>query len=541
MFQPVNLNECPWPDKYGGKDLSSGADIRVPRPRLVLKSRRRVTPAILPTNEKDLGKYQLPNRDRDLDTFLRAVVDACVSNVAVLDEFGTLLYASKSWCRFEKANHLGSRQNGTFPDYFDDCKRFLDPVTGEQINASLTDDILQILVGDEKEFHRRYCYFGASAPLHFVTHAARLDLPDSGFRVLVTHDDVVVVQEALRESEERLSQLLETTKILAWEAELETLRFTYVSEHALEMLGYPIAHWYEPNFLASHIHRDDEKRALSIYQEHSQLPDQFDQTFRIVARDGRIVWLQNLVSVTRENGKPTKMRGFMIDISERKRTEEALQDLGGRLIAAQEEERRRLARELHDDLNQRMALLSIELEQLAQGIHKPPSVRGRLRKLQKQAQEISADIHRLSYKLHPSKLDHLGLSAAVKGLCQEISESQDIKIELKQTGFPADLPKDVTLCAFRIVQEALRNCVKHSGAQTVHVLLEKTADAVRLSVTDYGCGFDMESDVMKKGLGFMSMRERLHLLGGRFQIHSRPSQGTCIKVSIPLIFPSANS
>ena len=235
-----------------------------------------------------------------------------------------------------------------------------------------------------------------------------------------------------------------------------------------------------------------------------------------------------------ENGKPTSMHGFMIDISERKRAEEALQALSGRLIAAQEEERRRVARELHDDLNQRMALVAIELAQLAQETQKMVSLRPRFRKLQKQANEISSDIHRLSYKLHPSKLDHLGLAAAVKSLCKESSGVGNLKIELKQTGFPAVLSNDVTLCAFRVVQEALRNCVKHSGAQTVRVVLEKTDDTLHLSVSDTGCGFDTQSDVMKMGLGFVSMKERLLLVGGEIQIHSRPLQGTSIKVSIPL-------
>jgi len=503
--------------------------------KFLIQSRQRLSPGTFASQARELAKHNFAEGDHNLDKFLRAVVDACASNVAVLDEVGTILYASKAWRLFEKANGLGGRHLSTSPNYFEECKRFTEPSTGEQNIATLRDDIHRILIGEEREFHRKYSYYGLSQPRHFVTHAARLNLPGSAFRVLVTHDDVVIAKEALKKSEERLSQLLETTKILVWEAEPDTWRFTYVSKQAVEILGYPIAQWYENGFLASHIYRDDQQRALSSYRRHSQVADNFDLTFRILAKDGRVVWVQNLISVTHEHGKPMRMRGFMIDISERKRTEEALQDLGGRLIAAQEEERRRVARELHDDLNQRMALLSIGLEQLAQEIPKPPGLRGRFRKLQKQMHEISADIHRLSYQLHPSKLDHLGLAAAVKSLCIELSESRNLRVDLKQTGFPATLPKDVTLCAFRIVQEALGNCVKHSGAQTVQVVLEKTDGAIRLSVSDNGCGFDMESDAMKRGLGFISMSERLHLVGGEIQILSRPLRGTCIKVSIPLV------
>ena len=252
------------------------------------------------------------------------------------------------------------------------------------------------------------------------------------------------------------------------------------------------------------------------------------------AKDGRPVWLHKLNGVMRENNAPDRMRGFMIDISEWKRTEGALREISGRLIAAQEEERRRVARELHDDVSQRMALLSIGLEQLGQEIDKPLNLRRRLQKLQTQAQEISADIHRLSYKLHPSKLDHLGLGAAVTSLCEEISESRNLTVELHQKGFPATIPKDVTLCVYRIVQEALGNCVKHSGAQTAKVLLEIADDAIRLSVSDDGCGFDAESDLMTKGLGFTSMRERLRLVEGEIWIDSQPLAGTRIEVLVPL-------
>ena len=485
--------------------------------------------------EKELAKNLSSEPDEDSDKFLQAVVDACASNVAVLDESGNMLYASKAWHLFEKANSLGSRQHDRSLNYFEHYRRFDEPSTGDNTTATLSDDIQRILVGDETEFHRRYCYDKLNAPRYLFTHAARLDLPGSAFRVLVNHDDVVVAREALQKSEERLSQLLETAKILVWEAEPASWKFTYVSKQAVEMLGYPIAQWCKPGFLFSHIHRSDEQRALSFCQKHPHPADHHDLTFRMLARDGRVVWVQNIISVTHENGKPTRMHGFMIDISERKRTEEALQELTGRLVAAQEEERSRVARELHDDLSQKIALASIELGKLAQEAHKKVSLRSRFRKLMKQVNEISNDIHRLSYKLHPSKLDHLGLAAAVKGLCKQPSERPNLNIELKQTGFPATLSNDVTLCAFRVVQEALRNCVKHSGAQTVQVVLEKTDDVLRLSISDDGCGFDTKSDAMKKGLGFVSMKERLHLVGGEIQIHSRPLRGTSLNVSIPLV------
>jgi PAS domain S-box-containing protein len=339
---------------------------------------------------------------------------------------------------------------------------------------------------------------------------------------------------ALRESEQRLHQLLDTTKIMVWEANPRTLQFSYVSSQAWKIFGYAPSDWYEPNFLALHIHPDDRQATLSVCAEHNRNSDRYDVTYRMISRDGNVVWVQNLVEVICENEQPIGLRGYMIDISERKQAEEALRDLSGRLIEAQEEERRRIARELHDDLNQRMALMSIELEQLGQEILRPSGLRKRFQKLQIQAQEISSDIHRLSYKLHPSKLDHLGLASAVRSLCSELTQSQKLRVELHVKGFPADLSAGITLCIFRIVQEALRNCVRHSGSQTAYVALEKCERILRLTVSDNGCGFDPDSDLTNKGLGFISMRERLHLVGGQMQIFSKPQRGTRIEVSVPL-------
>ena len=336
--------------------------------------------------------------------------------------------------------------------------------------------------------------------------------------------------EDLMINEVPLDRLLEATKIVVWEADAEDWQFTYVSEQAAKILGYPIADWYEPNFLSRHLHPEDKQRIFQF-----QVEDHYDLTFRMIASDGRIVWFHNLINISPVNGQSRRMSGFMIDISEQKRAEANLKDLGGRLIEAQEKERSRIACELHDDFNQRLALLSIELEQLGKTMPKAPRNRELLKRIQDQAQELSGDIHRLSYRLHPAKLDHLGLAAAVRSLCEEMSQTTNVRIEVQHNRFPAALPKDIALCVFRVAQEALRNCVKHSGAQSVRVLLWKTSDAVRLTVSDDGCGFDPKLDVRQSGLGFISMKERVYLLGGDMQINSQPQCGTCVDVSVPIV------
>ena len=481
------------------------------------------------TPAKEMVSSTIQDITNSPDNLLRAIVDACVSNVAVLDEAGAVIYASKAWGLLERNSQ---EKTGVAPSYFESFRRFTLSEFDEEANITLADDIQHLLFGNDTEFHRKYYCHALIESRPFRIHAARLNLPGPTFRVLITHEELPFVRDDFRDSKERLIELL-GTKILAWEGEVEGQRFNYVSEHAVEMLGYPLAAWYEPNFLASHIHVDDLHWVLAAYEKQTRITQHFDLTFRMWAADGRLVWIQNLISFSESEGA-TKLHGFMIDVSERKRAEEALKDLGGRLIAAQEEERRRVARELHDDFNQRLAVLSLELEQLGQKIQKPLSLRQSVKRLQAQAQEIAAEIHRLSYKLHPSKLDHLGLAAALRSLCAELTESGKLKVEFHHTGFPAALDSDVTLCVFRIAQEGLRNCVKHSGAASARVVLSKTRNAVRLVVSDNGCGFNRKTALMEKGLGFISMNERLHVLGGQMNVYSRPLRGTRIEISVPL-------
>jgi len=467
------------------------------------------------------------------EKFLQDLVEACASNIALLNESGTILYASRAWSIFEQ-NHRFTRNRNQAPTYFGFYRKDQDAKQTNRLDRhTLSDDLDQMLADEVREINGKYTYRGITGSHSLWVHAARLDLPGASFRVLVSHDDFVTPKEALRKSEERLSQLLESTNIVAWEADPETWRYTYVSAHAREFLGYPITAWYAPDFLVSNIHPEDRERVIEVCASQARIADSFDLTFRMLTNDESIVWIHNLVSITRAAGRIVGVHGFMIDITEQKRIQKVLRDLGSRLIAAQEKERSRVARELHDDLNQRMALLSIELEQLGSETKNPRTLRRHVHKLQQSVEEIAADIHRLSYRLHPSKLDHLGLLPAVESLCKETSNDK-LTVIFRQSGFPIDLSQDVTLCLFRIAQEALRNTVKHSDAQIARLNLERTDDGVRLTISDNGQGFNTESNAMRSGLGFTSMRERLRLVDGQIEIKSRRMEGTTIEVSIPL-------
>jgi PAS domain S-box-containing protein len=362
-------------------------------------------------------------------------------------------------------------------------------------------------MGRVSRFQKDYLSRGPIDERWIRIQARPLDAHHTGY-VLVTRHDITESKPARTKEAMRMQLLRNVTHIFPWEAALPTGSFTFVGGQAVDLLGYPIDDWYHTDFWPTHLHPEDRERAMSQWVEYPRTRDKYELEFRMIAKDNRVIWLHNLVSVVRENNHPRTLLGFSSDVTEKKEFKVTLRDLSSRLINAQEEERRRVARELHDDLNQRMAILSIELEQLGK-TKKPANLDRRLQSLKITAQQISADIHQLSYRLHPSKLDHLGLAAAVKGLCQELSSTGRLQVEFEQYGFPANPPEEVTLCIYRIAQEALRNCVKHSGATAAMVLLQNTGDEIRLTVEDTGQGFLLNSGAMKKGLGFTSMQDRL--------------------------------
>lgn len=213
----------------------------------------------------------------------------------------------------------------------------------------------------------------------------------------------------------------------------------------------------------------------------------------------------------------------------------AQEQLSGMLINAQEEERRRIASEIHDDFSQRLAVLSLGLETAAQIIPESPDEANlQLQELSKGAGELGADLHSLSRRLHSASLESLGLTPGISALCKEFAAQQRIKIESKLDSIPRVVDAAVALCVFRIVQEALRNVKKHSGSAIAQVILRLADNTIHLSVCDQGVGFNRKELTESAGLGIRSMAERARLLGGQFEIQSKPGTGTQVDVCLPL-------
>ena len=230
--------------------------------------------------------------------------------------------------------------------------------------------------------------------------------------------------------------------------------------------------------------------------------------------------------------------GMLVQGRRRRRAEARIRDLGSRLLGAQDAERSRIARELHDDVSQQTALLSIDLQLLIDSDPDEPDTREDLaRKAFQRTQTIAQTVHALSYRLHPAKLQLMGLVPSLSSLQREFSKT-GVDIGFSHRNVPDRLPHDLTLCLFRIVQEALQNAVRHGSARKVSLDLEGGPKGLTLAIVDDGVGFDADA-VPVKGLGLISMRERLEPLGGTLEIHSRPGTGTRLNVFVPAPPPAA--
>jgi PAS domain S-box-containing protein len=225
---------------------------------------------------------------------------------------------------------------------------------------------------------------------------------------------------------------------------------------------------------------------------------------------------------------------FAEDISRHKEMEEALTGTSQKLIEAQEQERTRIARDLHDDIAQRLALLAIELEQVEHSLASSGSeLSTHVGAIRKRTVEITTDVQTMSHKLHSSKLEYLGLVAAMKGFCREFCEQRRVEIDFRSNDLPMHLSPEISLCLFRVLQEALHNAAKHSGVRHFSVRLREERKEIHLEIRDSGRGFDVNAAKNSQGLGLISMRERVRLLHGTIAIDSKPRSGTSVHVRFP--------
>jgi PAS domain S-box-containing protein len=346
--------------------------------------------------------------------------------------------------------------------------------------------------------------------------------------------DRKLAEEALRESEARFRLVADTAPALIWMSGTDKL-CTFFNKGWLDFTGRSLESELG-NGWAEGVHPEDLQRCLETYTRAFDAHEKFTMEYRLRRYDGEYRWVLDIgVPRFNEDGLFAGYIGSGVDVTDRRRAEEALSTVNSRLIEAQERERARIARELHDDIGQRLALLTVELGRLEQSSPDlPPEVSSRVGALQEQVSGVASDVQSLSHELHSSKLELLGIMRAMRGFCREFSEKRNVEVVFAHDDIRCEVPQEIALCLFRVLQEALQNAAKHSGVRHFHVDLRETSDKIQLIVRDSGSGFDYQEALKTRGLGLTSMAERVKLVRGRLSIDSQPQRGTIVRVSVPL-------
>jgi PAS domain S-box-containing protein len=342
-------------------------------------------------------------------------------------------------------------------------------------------------------------------------------------------------------AERQLAQTCEFIGAILWRAEPETLQFTYVSPDAQTILGYWLERWTgETNFLKKHLFPDDSQRVIGVCEKIARDGRKRDFEFRMVSLSGQILWFHAAAEVVKQPGQPAELVGVMNDITDLKRAEERIRALSSRLMRLQDDERRKVSRELHDSLGQYLTSIKINLELVKR---ESTSIdEGHRALLQESAQTLERcvqEVRTVSYLLHPPLLDELGLLAALRWFAGGFAERSGIRVNLDVPQVFSRLSAEMELTLFRIVQESLTNVQRHSGSDTAWVTLSEYPDRAEVRITDTGGGVPAEivehirQGKTIEGIGIRGMYERMRELGGRLEIESSPT-GTAVSAVLPL-------
>ena len=358
---------------------------------------------------------------------------------------------------------------------------------------------------------------------------------DSAERMLGVSMDVTerkLAEEVVKQVEGRYRRIVETTNegICLLDS---TFHVSYVNLQMANMIGYEPGELIGQSVLNFYFAEDVEHKKQVLEGRQQGVSEHLEE--RLKRKDASELWVRvSTIPLFKDDGQFDGVLAMVADFTDRKLAEDALAAVSRRLIHAQEQERTRIARELHDDIAQRLALVVMTLQHLHVNSHGlSVEARNQTRTLWKQTEELAKDVQSLSHQLHSSKLEYLGLAIAARGFCHDFASQQNVEVDFKTQDLPTSLSKDISLCFFRVLQEALHNSAKHSGTRHFQVRLWATPEDIHLTVGDPGTGFDMEVAKSSRGLGLISMEERLKQLNGTFSIESS-EHGTTVHAFAPL-------
>jgi PAS domain S-box-containing protein len=342
-------------------------------------------------------------------------------------------------------------------------------------------------------------------------------------------------EETLRESEERFRSVFRNAGVGMIIVSPEG-RFLAANETFCDYLGYTEKELLEKSIHSVTLAEDWPAFSQKLNEAVAENGSLQRYEKRCLHKSGRIVCTESTASLIRNrDGSPQYFVGEVLDVTKRKEAEEALSTINRRLIEAQEQERTRIARDLHDDINQRLAMLAIDIEELQQNL---PASAGEIRptliEFREGIVEISTELQSISHQLHLPQLEYVSLAASMRSLCRDFARRQKVRIDFTNDEIPNPVAHDISVCLYRVLQEALHNATKHSQVRHFEVRLGYSPDQVQLTVADQGTGFDAQSVLSSGGLGLTSMRERVRLVNGTFALDSKPMHGTRIHVCVPL-------
>ena len=350
-------------------------------------------------------------------------------------------------------------------------------------------------------------------------------------------------ERELKRLKENYLALINSVDGIVWEADADTFKFTFVSDKAERLLGFPKEIWVEQaSFWVDHIYSEDKEWAVDYCKKSTKEKINHDFEYRMVAADGRIIWLRDIVTVHVENDQPVKLIGIMVDITNQKLSEKEseeknkqLQLLAEHLQNVREEERASMAREIHDELGQQLTIMKMDIAWLQENFNKEDAaLMHRSEELKNMLDLTINTVRRIAYELRPSVLDDMGLVAAIEWQVSEFEKRSGINTTYE--GYKDKLPLTNTAETglFRIVQESLTNVGRYAKAKNIRVSLSIIDDKVILGIIDDGIGFELDKLAFKKTLGIVGMKERCIMLGGEFKIDSTVGNGTKIKVTVPV-------
>jgi PAS domain S-box-containing protein len=502
--------------------------LRAEREQLVIRVRER-TAELEGSNRRLRKEVDHRQRAQKAIEFQAGLLDAVEQAVVAIDREGRVRY----WNRYAedlyacRATEARGRHIADIVTFVRSDGRRLDDRGGGEGRSSWSGEVEAVRAD------------GARLPVYL----ARSPLPGTGEGCVCVSFDITewkAAREALRDSEEKYSSLVESspTGIFIFQDE----KLAFVNPRLSEILEYPRAELLELN--PWHLlHAEDRERLGAVERKRAAaepIPDEFE--CQLVTKSGQVRWVAMRNTLIRYRGGPAVL-GNVQDITERRRMEMEVHRLSARLLKVQEEERRRLARDLHDSLGQKLTGIKFLIE-ASLGEPWPGERRagvGRLRGLIPTIQDAVEEVRRISTELRPSILDDLGLVATMAWHLRELAKLHpEVAVDQQITAAESDVPVPLRTPIYRILQEATNNVAKHSGPCRMVVGLETGEGRLRLRVSDDGVGFDPGApprDGRNGGIGLGSMRERAEFSGGSFSVRSAPGAGTTIEAEWPLDGP----